>query len=273
MSLTRRSRLLHFGPAIVTAVALVTPTEATAKASDCPRKSNDAQTGKLDTPIQLSPTTGSAQRQLNFDTSRDPKRITHITVTADKPLPDTLNASQINFDAVLNRTGDTLESKEFPDPTYTNPTFSPDRKSISFTACLDPDDIAAGKYVGSVTVSGPAGLGAATVNLTVNAKNGTFFKIGWGIGLAVAFVLLLVKDAARLKEGKPKFTDLWRPFVSPIWWVTTLGALAVAFGAVLTIYSNDPAWGAGGWVATANLIGAVLSAIGAQSILTAFTLK
>lgn len=275
MSPVRWARLLSLGPIAVTVVALAVPAAAAAKGSgDCPRKSNDAHGGgEVKPAIQLSPTQQSAQRQLNFDTGRDPKRITHITVTADKPLPSDVTADKINFDAVLNRTGDTLESKEFPDPTYTSPTFSADRKSLSFTACLNPDGIAAGKYVGSITVSGPTGLGAASVNLTVNAKSGTSFWLGVGIGALVAFVLLLVKDAARLKAGKPKFADLLLPFGDPIWWVTTLGALAVAFGAVIAIYTNDPAWGAGGWTATANLVGAVLSAVGAQSIVTAFTGK
>ena len=120
--------------------------------------------------MELAPTQQSAQKLVNFGTSRQFKVIKHLTVTANKPLPPDLLPDQINYDAVLSRTGSTLETAEFPEPTFSPAYISHDRRSISFAVCLNPVGIAAGKYVGSITVSGPEGLGSTAVNLTVNAK-------------------------------------------------------------------------------------------------------
>jgi hypothetical protein len=238
----------------------------------CPRKTNDARRGvAVRPPIRLTATSQSAQKLLNFGTDRKSKVLRNITLTADRPLPARLTPGQINFDAVLTRTGNTLESQQFPDPTFSNPRISLDRRSMSFSACLSPDGIAAGKYVGLVTVSGPAGLGVASVNLTVNAKDGGLFMIGVIVAIVAAFGLLVVKDASLAKTDATGWGQaMLAPVKDPRWWVTTVATCAAAFGALYTIYANDPAWGAGGWAAVSSLIGAGLSAIGAHSIVTAF---
>lgn len=239
-------------------------------AAPCSHPANTASEGHpLKTAIQLSPTQGSAQRLINFGTHRKMKPRT-FTVTSDKELPKELQPDQINFDAAISRTGDTLESEDFPTPTFGTPKFSEDRKSITFVACFDPDHVDAGKYVGSMTISGPGGVGAASVNLTINAKSS--FWPGMLIAIVAAFGLLLVKDAARVKTDTVRWRDaLGAPLQNPIWWVATVGAIAGAVIAMRTLYDTDPAWGAGGWSALASLIGAGLSAIGAQSIITGLT--
>jgi hypothetical protein len=243
-------------------------------APPCPRTLNDAQPGPtLNPPVALSASPPSAQKQVNFDTDREPKTVSGLSATADSPLPKDLTPAQFNFDSVLSRSGDTLESTDFPNPTFSNPRISPDRKTVFFSACLDPKGISAGKYVGTITVSGPAGLGAASVNLTINAKKGTFFWVWMIATLSVAFALLLIKDAA---TAYPNVSSNWGkavlvPISDPRWWAATLVALGGALGIMYGVYANDPSWGASELTAAFALVGSGLGAIGAQSIVTALT--
>jgi hypothetical protein len=253
---------------------LIGPPTAVAALPDCPRKLNDAQLGKtVDPPISLTPTAQSAQRQLNFDRDRDPKALTRIVVTADRELPAEITPEVLSYDAILSRTGDTLESADFPNPTFTQPQIRPDRKTIIFSACLDPDDSSAGKYVGSFELSGPAGLAAASTNVTVNLKDGDLFWLGFGIAFAVSFALLLLKDASI--HYKSKNENWWEalkvPFTDLRWWAATLIALGGAFGVLYATYANDPSWGATGLSAVAALVGSAFATIGGQSILSSFS--
>lgn len=258
------------------AIGLLILSAASAHAANtpCNRSLNDAKAGAtLDPPVVLAPTPQSAQKQLNFDTSRQPKMIRNINVASDKPLPNDLTKDQINYDAVLSRSGDTLESTDFPDPTFTDPTISPDRRTLAFSACLSPKGIPAGKYVGAISVGGPAGLGAASINLTVNAKDGTLFLIGLIVALVLAFVLLLLKDAS---AAFPASGSKWKPaLLVPLgdlrWWAATIVALGSAFGILYAAYANDPAWGSTGLGAVASLVASGLAAIGGQSILKSFS--
>ncbi len=244
----------------------------------CPRRTNEASAGKpLKKAIALSPTPQSAQRQINFGTSRDVKYVKHVTLTTESALPSSVTPQQISYEANLTRTGDTLETAEFPDPTFSLPTFSPDRRSLSFTICLDAAGVHAGKYVGLITVSGPAGLGAGSINLTINTKGDKAFFYGWSIALLIgAFLLLLIKDAAAAKAKNSAIVgyDWWDALKVPVrdllWWTVTVIALGAAFGALYGAYSADPAWGAAGFAAIVPLVGTAFSAIGGHAILTAF---
>jgi hypothetical protein len=194
---------------------------------------------------------------------------------ADKPLPDSLNPQQLNFDALISRAGDTLESTDFPDPTFSEPRISPDRQSIIFDICLNPGSIPPGKYVGAVTLSGPPGLGAASVSLTVNAKTDTPFYAGSALSLIAAFLLLVLKDAAAFR-GKTNPLPRWgesflHPLADPVWWATTIVALGAAFGTLYAVYAGNPAWGSGGFSDIATLIGAAFAAVGGQTIISTLT--
>jgi hypothetical protein len=198
----RANRTIHRLPAwcvglvLLLIASLTAPAEAMAQAS-CTRQVNVARPGeRVDPPIKLTPTTQSAQRQLNFDTERDPKVISRIVVTADQALPSGVMPDQLGYDAVLSRTGETLESADFPTPKFTEPVIRQDRRTIIFSACLDPGDAEAGKYVGLVELNGPDGVSPTSVAVTVNLKDGTLFWPGFLAALAIAFVLLLIKDAA-----------------------------------------------------------------------------
>jgi hypothetical protein len=241
----------------------------------CPVKTNEAKPGPaLRPPIDLAPTTQSAQKLVNFGTSRGVRIVRHITVIAAKPLPSSVTPEQISFEANLSRTGNTLETAEFPDPTFSLPTISADRQSISFSICLNPSGISAGKYVGLATVSGPVGLGAASINLTVNAKDAQLFTFGWIAALFGAFCLLLIKDAAAAKTNNNNWgAALVIPLTNLAWWGATVVALATAFGVLYTTYSSDPAWGATGFAGVIALVGAAFGAIGGHAILTAFGTK
>lgn len=259
------------------ATLLLPPRAAAAATSVCPRQINDGQTAAaLPSAIALTPTPGSAQRIVNFGTSRATKVVKRFVVTADKPLPDSLMPQQLNFDALVSRAGDTLESSDFPDPTFSEPRISQDRQSITFNICLSPGSAPPGKYVGAVTISGPPGLGATSVSLTVNAKVDTLFYLGSALSLAAAFLLLVLKDAAAFRSAaadpKPNWDRSFRhPLTDPIWWATTLFALAAAFGTLYAVYANNPAWGSGGFSDIAALIGAALAAIGGQTIISTLT--
>jgi hypothetical protein len=266
--------------AIVVLIAAVTlgPADAIAagaEATECPVKTNTAKPGApLKNPISLVPAQQSAQKLVNFGTSRRFKVVKHITVTANKPLPQSLASDQINFEGVLNRTGNTLETAEFPDPTFSPAYISVNRRSISFAVCLNPAGIAAGKYVGSITVSGPEGLGSATIGLTVNAKDKQLFTVGGLIAILAAFALLVLKDAAPVKNSDNYWQDAFLvPLTNPLWWAATVVALGSAFTALETIYSNDPAWGASGFASLASLVGTATAAVGGHTILTALGTK
>jgi hypothetical protein len=230
----------------------------------------------LTPPIVLTPETGSAQRIVNFGTSRAPKPVTKLRFVTDKPLPASVTPEQLNFDAFLSRAGDTLDSTDFPDPRFSAPRISQDRQSITFTACLDPGSIPPGKYVGSITLSGPPGLSAASVALTVNAKTQTWFGIGAGLSLLAAFVLLVLKDAAAFRRKSTTNPPDWahsflHPIADPIWWATTVVALAAAFGTLWAVYASNPAWGSGGFSDASALIGATFAAVGGHTIISTLT--
>jgi hypothetical protein len=167
------------------------------------------------------------------------------------------------------------QQRERPAPAFSEPRISQDRQSITFDICLNPGSIPPGKYVGAVTLSGPPGLGAASVSLTVNAKVDIPFYAGSAVALIAAFLLLVLKDAAAYR-GKTSPLPNWptsfgHPLADPIWWVTTIVALGAAFGALYAIYAGNPAWGSGGFSDIAALIGAAFAAIGGQTIISTLT--
>jgi hypothetical protein len=266
---------------VLVCAPLLVQQPASADTNPCPRQLNDGTTGAaLSPPIALTPASSSSQRIVNFGTSRATKVVRELVFTADRPLPNSLSPQQLNFDAVVSRAGDTLESTDFPDPTFSEPRISQDRQSITFDICLNPGSIPPGKYVGGVTLSGPPGLGAASVSLTVNAKVATLFYVGSAVSLVAAFLLLVLKDAAAYR-AKPMNQEnqkppnwgksFLHPLEDPVWWVTTIAALGAAFGALYVIYSDNPAWGSGGFSDIATLIGAAFAAIGGQTIISTLT--
>ncbi|HEY5053950.1 MAG TPA: hypothetical protein VII45_11135 [Solirubrobacterales bacterium] len=274
---SRNSHLVHGLLWAAIAVAFLSLATPAAEASEtCSRGLNDAKPGAaLDPPIALTPTTQSAQRQVNFGADRDQKLIRDLTVSTNKPLPPSLTADQLNFEALLSRSGESLESTDFPDPGFTEPKISPDRKSIEFSVCLDPDGISPGKYVGAITVAGPAGLSATSINVTVTAKEEGLFWVGLSVSLAVAFCLLVLKDAATAfdAQGKKWGKALLVPLKDLRWWGATFVTLGAAFGALYAIYNNDPTWGATGFASISALVGSAFAAIGGHSIVTSFSTK
>jgi hypothetical protein len=122
-----------------------------------------------------------------------------------------------------------------------------------------------------VTLSGPPGLGAASVALTVNAKTDTLFYVGAGLSLTFAFLLIVLKDAATYRKanaGKSWPASIWKTVWDPVWAATTAVALGTAFGTLYAVYAGNPAWGSGGFADIASLIGAGFAAVGGHSILT-----
>ena len=245
---------------------------------ECPVKTNTASAGQtLSPPVELHPTQQSSERLVNLDTSRKPVIIKHVTVTTNRNLPEGVTPAQINFDASLSRTGNTLETAEFPDPTFSTPHISNDRRSISFAICLNPTGVGAGKYVGTVTVSGPEGLGNAVISLTVNAKK--FQLVYWLLALLVAFLLILIKDGSRIKKEYDEkgtamkwWKNVWKPILwDPIWLATTVVSLGAVIASLWKIYSADPAWGADGLGSLVTLVGAAAAAVGGHAVISSLS--
>jgi hypothetical protein len=247
------------------------------EAEYCPVKTNTAKRGAaVNPPITLTPTQETAQKLVNFGTSRSYKVIKHLTVIASKPLPAGLSPEAINFDAVLSRTGGTLETNEFPDLTFSRPYISNDGRTIAFAACLNPAGVSAGKYVGFITVGGPEGLSNASISLTVNTKNGTLFWIGVICALGVTVLLLFLKEAAANKQSggaAVEWSNIGKPLKSPLWVGATVITLGGTFGALFAIYTNDPAWGASGFASVVSLVGTSAAAVGAHTIVTSLSAK
>ena len=207
------------------------------------------------------------------------KTVKAVRFDANKQLPNSLTPQQFSFDALLSRGGDNVESMDFPDPTFTGPTIMPDHKSVKFDICLSPgSQIPPGKYVGSVTLSGPPGLSAASVSITANLKRPVFwFWLVRALGaLGLAVVLLVLKDAAAYKKKISSPTwwtwKLWlHPFQDAMWLASTGVALIATFGALYSLYANDVAWGAKGFADFTAMIGATFAAVGGQTIISTIT--
>jgi hypothetical protein len=234
------------------AVALATD----ARAADCQRRVGEAPEAgmALSDAVALSPEKGSEQRLKNFDISRGVKEIKRVRLMSDKRLPDTLTSAQLGFDALLERAGAELESVDFTDPTFTTPVITRDRRHIEFTICLSAAGLKAGKYVGSVTVSGPEGLGEGRVGITANLKAKLeIFIPGALVALAIAFGALYWKDSPVTEKDH--------------WWFKTVGVLFVTAGALIGVYLADPAWGAGTIKPIIGLAGSALAAVGGRKLL------
>jgi hypothetical protein len=206
-----------------------------------------------------------------------------VTFGSNKQLPDSVTSKQLNYDAVLSRAGDTLESTDFPDPTFTEPKITPDRKSIKFTVCLNPGSSPPGKYVGSVTLSGPPGISAASLSLPINEKKSfLYWAVRSALALAVAFALLVLKDAAAYRKANTILTttpptmpnwgeSLKHPLADLLWWVTTAFALGAAFGTLYALYKGNAAWGSEGFSDFTAMIGATFAAVGGHTIISTLT--
>jgi len=250
----RRTQLVVI-TGIVTSFAVI---PSTAEAANCTRHINDVETPgpALEEPITLSPAVGSEQRSKNFDAKRGTKDIKDVRINSDKRLPDSITPSQLNFESLIQRSEDKLESVDFPDPTFTDPRISADRKHLVFTICLNANGMDAGKYVGNVAVNGPDGLGEARVGITAN------LKVNFLIWFGLTIIAILFAGGALVWKARSAGTA-----TDGGWWFKTVAALVVAFGALSVAYSNDPAWGAGLFNSAIALVGTALASIGGRKLL------
>lgn len=233
--------------------------DGAAAAAACERQVGDVENfgPPLTDPVILSPEKGSEQRLKNFDNTRGTKEIRGVKLTSDKRLPDSLTSAQIGFETLIERAGDELESVDFPDPTFTVPRISANRRNITFTICLNAAGVSPGKYVGSVTVGGPEGLGEARVGVTAN------LKARWRVWLGSAFLAMALAAAALFFKDWTKESSL----ITKSWWFKTVAALVVTFGTLAGVYVNDPTWGASTLGALLALIGTALAAVGGRKLM------
>jgi hypothetical protein len=248
-------RATHLVLAIFAVTASLGLPVGAAQAAECPRHVDDVQgeSRPLEQPIVLTPAGDSQQRLKNFGSKRGTMIVKKIRIDSDKPLPRTVTPDRLNLEAFIQRTGDKLASVDFPDPTFTQPRISQDRRHFTFDACINADGMGAGKYDGTITVSGPAGLGEARVLVTSNLKADPFVWFG---GSLVA--ILFAAGALYLKPGGTR---------NRTWWLKTVGALAVSIAAVVAVYVDDPSWGADPWSAVIALFGTAFASIGGRKLL------
>jgi len=208
----------------------------------------------VDPPIRLSPDRTAELR--NFGAGRGRKEIP-VLIEASDPLPESLSPDQLTLDAPrpFERVGDKLESTVFPLPLFTEPQISGDE--ISFIACLDGKGVEAGSYTGQIRLSGPPGLGRATVSVTVNAKSGFWFALGLTIALLAAAALLVFRTK---RAGGAFDGDFYGEGA-----VSLIAAGLAMYG----VYRQDPAWGADGFGSVLALAGAGLSAAGLKTFIEA----
>ncbi|HWX10080.1 MAG TPA: hypothetical protein VNY33_08880, partial [Gaiellaceae bacterium] len=94
------------------------------------------------------------------------------------------------------------------------------------------------------------------------------------ISLLIAAALVLLKDAAAYKQTDkaiPWMQAFLHPVGDPLWWATSIAALATAFGTLYAVYAANPAWGSGGFTDIASLIAAGFAAVGGATILSTLT--
>jgi hypothetical protein len=244
-------------PLFVALLAAAFP--ANAAAADCQRHVNDVKDfgPGLAEPVVLSPEKGSEQRLKNFGGNRGIKEFRDIRLVSDKRLPDTLTSARLGFEALIERADDKLESVDFPDPTFTEPRITGDRKHIVFTICLNAKGVSPGKYVGSVTVGGPDGLGEARVGITAN------LKARWVVWAPLAILAMILSWAALFFKDWTKD----RSSITGGWWFKTIGILVVTFGVIAGVYINDPTWGASVFGAGIALIGTALASVGGRKLI------
>jgi hypothetical protein len=239
-------------------VASLSIVASSAEAATCPRHVNDVTNfgPKLTGPIVLTPASGSEQRVTNFGSQRGTNYIKGVRINSDKPLPASIGPHQINFESLIRRSGESLASVDFPEPTFTDPRFSADRKHFTFTICMNANGVEPGKYVGALTVSGSEGLGEASVATTANLKAGLLL---WAGLTALAMAL---SGGALYWKAASKNTPTGRA-----WWLKTVFALVVAFGLLAKAYDGDPAWGADTLNAFLAVVGTAFASIGGRKLL------
>ena len=234
------------------------PAVSSPPAEACPRSSGDAQPAQaLDEAIKLSPKPKQEQALVNFGTDRGRKAVTYIFF-ADKPLPTSITPATLEMIAdPMLRSSDTLETADFPRPSFSEPRIQANRSRIEIDACLNPAGVDAGKYTTTITLGGPVGINSATVGLTANLKSGSFW-IMLLVTLVIALGLLIVQQ---LLGHSPR-----RNLKDARFWVATTISLAGATIIMWKIWDADPTWGANSIGAFVALSGAAFAAIGAQSI-------
>ena len=248
----------------------------------------------IDPPIKFQASPQATTR--NFGTDREAENAV-FKLTTDSALPKGIEKRLELIPDPILRVGDTTESASFPEPKFSTLRVSQNRKTISFRACLDPDnDLPAGKYVGTINLEGPPGVETSTVTITANAKDGGAFRASAIVGLLLAFLLLLYKgttdERTRLKAEAEKLPDeisgtpntnkknaldkaerfwphVWPTFIDPRWLIPTLFAVGSAFGVLWGIYDANPSWGESGALTSGfAVIGAGFAAVGVKTIFT-----
>lgn len=207
---------------------------------------------------------------------------TDITVSASPALPKTVTPRDITLAVPkrFERSGTGLSTAYLAEPTFSRPRILAQGKLIAFTLCEDASDINAGSYVGQVIVGGPPGVQSATVAITLNAKNESFFR--WGIGLAalLAFGLLFLRGFKVNFDTRKSDDTLQAAEKTPTkaaavtvkdylgFWAPTLIGVGGAIAAMLSVYDADVSWGADTVSSGLALGGTAISAAGLGTFLS-----
>jgi hypothetical protein len=251
---------------------------AAAADETCNGTSSEATAGKaVDPPVTLQ-SSGTAD-PINMGALHG-TAITDITVTASPALPKDVTPGQITLDVPkrFTRNGANLNTAYLPSPTFSTPRILEHGKLIAFSLCLNADNIDPGSYIGQVIVGGPEGVQPATVTITLNAKDQELFRVGIGLAILLAFVLLLMRG---IKVNYDKTTgDTASNFINSLkatlkdvigFWLPTVVAIGAAVVAMLTVYDGAPSWGADQTASLIALGGTAITAAGAGTFLSSLS--
>jgi hypothetical protein len=201
-----------------------------------------------------------------------------LVFVADKTLPRNLRPEQLAASSRrFQRSNDQLPNAYIDKPTFTKASIEGNRKEVIVTVCIDDSDVEAGTYSAPVTLSGPEGLTAESVALTVNSKDEDRYVWGAIIAGLVALLLLIMMagrvaydaQAAEKKSTKEALEVPLRGLFS--FWFPTVIAIGAAELAMYEVFTKDVAWGANGLGSFIELAGVALTATGLTAAFKVFT--
>jgi hypothetical protein len=201
--------------------------------------------------------------------------MTDISVTASPALPETVRSEDIAIELPQRfaRSGAGLTSSYLPSPTFSPPEILEHGKVIAFTLCVDATKVEAGSYVGQVIVDGPPGIQAATVAITLNAKDQETFVIGLAAAILVAIALMLLRGVKGNYDGQGAPKDIGKAFRETMteyfgFWTATAIGIGAAVAAMLQVYDSNVSWGADTVSSLLALGGTAISAAGVGTFLS-----
>lgn len=253
----------------------LTSSSASPARCDPPRNPGSRARGRIpEGKIVLTP----VSKEITWAFDGDRNRIALPVVITASPRLTGVNpaAIQVETQSLLR----TDNHRLFPNGVaFSQPRISRNGERITFEVCLDAEHATAGKYVGTVFVSGgPVNVAGTTFDLVVTTRSPTWFGLGLVLMFGAIVVVLTLKgvsDYQRSIDGTTKSFE-WRAAFTYIWqWdggrlVSSIVGLGTALIVGLRVYNTDRVWGDDAYQDSVALIVAAITAVGAQGVFDGF---